>query len=243
MTTIMNLGPPPDLATYEELATEYYLPELHPTCYNLREASALLLGAWLPSRAPAGGIVEVGAGSSLLAELLRRRGRSLAGLLITDSAPAMLAHSAVHVSAGARLMVADAAQLPIRATTVGALVGVLADPYNHEAFWTETARVLRPSGTVAVTVPAWEWSTLYRATEREHNQVAAFVDQRGSALRLPSIVLPFSAQRDLIERAGLRVIRHDVVRLSRIRGPWSRKLAAVGSPDLPVLRGVVATPV
>src|SRR5258708_2843943 len=91
--------------TYELVALEYYDPHKHPTCANFREASAGILRDWLAQLFPngPGRACEVGAGRSILAELLDRQRVPLDDLLITDSSPSMLSYSSGWRQRGSRL--------------------------------------------------------------------------------------------------------------------------------------------
>src|SRR3989442_58588 len=87
--------------TYEDLALEYYDPNLHPTSANFREASAEVLRDWLEFVEFNGAwICEVGAGKSLIPEFLNGR-VCLDRLILVDSSPSMLAYSKPWCVAGA----------------------------------------------------------------------------------------------------------------------------------------------
>src|SRR5690606_35896916 len=80
--------------SYEALASEYYDAVRHPTCANFREASRLIINSWLDTAWPdSGWVCEVGAGQSLLAELIEERELPFDRVLITDASPSMLRHS------------------------------------------------------------------------------------------------------------------------------------------------------
>lgn len=211
--------------SYEDVASEYYDGERHPTAANFRNASALLLEAWLPAAFPQDGeIVEVGAGRSLLAEQLHDVGMPMDSLTLTDASEVMLDYSRVWERYGARIEVADAASLPIEDGTVALLVSILGDPYNTPAFWREVARVLRPDGTCLFTTPSHRWSEAFRAQAEEPPLCAEFVVGGGPVL-VPSFIYPVEEQTRLIEDAGLHVADVSEVRLSQLsKGALSPKI-------------------
>lgn len=225
--------------TYGPLAQEYYDAGCHPTCANFRQASRIVLEAWIGEIWPEEGVVcDVGAGASLLAEIVHGLGLPMARLLLTDGSPAMLKHSTEWGLRGATLAVAPAENLPVATNTVGLLVASLGDPYNSREFWREAGRVLSPGAAAVYTTPAHEWATSYRPVERGEGPAAPPADNFGTALfllrdgsehRVPSLVLSERGQSDLIEAAGLKVeqVRH--VLLSEIAGPaLSPKLTITG---------------
>jgi len=186
---------------YELLGPEYYDATRHPSCAGLRFASKALISALLPVL-PKGVLLDVGAGDSLLAELLTERGRSLNQLLITDANPAMLMHSARWCQFGARTAIVAADELPVRDGEAGLLVSSLGDPYNELDFWREVARVLAPGGQVLFTAPAHGLAL----TLRHGVPFASLLLGDNGATTVPSIVLTEDEQRSMIENAGLKLI-------------------------------------
>src|SRR4051812_31374099 len=80
--------------TYEDLAEEYYDPARHPTSANFRDGSLMLLERSLSLRpSPDGELWDVGAGDSVLAEVLARAGKDLSRVTAVDSSARMLEHS------------------------------------------------------------------------------------------------------------------------------------------------------
>ena len=235
----------PESASYEQIASEYYDPERHPTCANFREASAVILRGWLQSFPPARGIVcEAGAGKSLLAELLAERDPSaLRGLLITDASPSMLRYSGEWESRGARLSLCEASDLPVGDGEVGLLVSSLGDPYNEPAFWDEARRVLSPGGRVFFTTPSHEWATAFRAGAAGAEAMAAAFDlSDGRKLLVPSWIYTDGGQRSLVEGHGLSVEEVVDVRLSELKsGKISPKLVLEVHEDPVVVTGYLVT--
>jgi ubiquinone/menaquinone biosynthesis C-methylase UbiE len=226
------------VASYERLAAEYYDPSQHPTCANFRQASQVLLERLTPD-VPAERSCEVGAGDSLLADLLVRRGRDVAGLLITDAYDAMLEYSRRWEQRGAVLAVARAERLPVANQSILLVVASLADPYDEGSFWSEVARVLMPGGQCLMTTPSWTWAHSFRADGLPED-LAQFELRNGETLYVPSYVREPSDQRHLIERHGLHVVHEDSITLSAIAEPVSEKLRVLAADD-PVVNGYVAT--
>jgi SAM-dependent methyltransferase len=225
--------------TYDALAAEYYDVERHPTCANFRWGSERLLERVVPGP-PDGLICEVGAGDSVLAALLARKGHSLAGLLLTDASLAMLMYSKRWADQGARLEVAAASALPVRDGSVDLLVASLGDPFDCQSWWAEAARVLAPRGQVVLTTPAAGWATGFRGAVDEPSASARFVLADGAVVDVPSYVREPDQERMLIAGAGLRVTAEDAVLRSDLPTPVSAKLDWL-APEDPVVFAYVAT--
>lgn len=198
-----------EAAIYEQLATEYYEVFRHPTCALFRLASARIVGAWLavgnsPS-SPSAAIWEVGAGRSIVAELLAARGGTLRFLTLTDGSAAMLTHSASYREGGASTIVAAADHLPVGDGGIDALVASLGDPYNTDAFWSEVRRSLRPGGGAIFTTPSYEWAYSYRTSKGEPLGSARFSLADGRVVDVPSHILAQADQIALIREHDLEV--------------------------------------
>ena len=217
----------PLAAGYEQLGGEYYDVERHAACAAFRAASKSLVAPLLAE--DLGEIdldcvlVDVGAGNSLLAELLSERGADLEQLLITDSAAAMLGHSEYWQDQGANLMSAAANDLPVADGGASLVTAILGDPYNQEDFWVEMARVLVGGGQVLFTHPSYRWSEVERAGATG----ATFRLTDGQYLTVPSYVRSETEQRAMIEAAGLRVLS-----LTQQR---RREMTSVSAPALDCL--------
>ena len=220
------------------MASEYYDTGRHPTCANFRQASRILLEALVPN-APVARSCEVGAGNSLLAELLWRRHRSLDGLLITDAVPEMLQHSLSWERRGATLAVAPAARLPVPESSLDLLVASLADPYDDRSLWDEVARVLAPGGHCVLTTPSATWAHRFRA-EGSPDGAAEFELEDRTTVYVTSLVRSPEEERLLIEGQGLQVIREAAASLDVLDEPISSKLRVL-NPDDAVVCGVVAS--
>jgi SAM-dependent methyltransferase len=227
--------------SYEQLASEYYDAERHPTCANFREASAIILREWLRRLLPPQGLVcEVGAGKSLAAELLDEQEPSaLRRLLITDASPSMLGYSREWESKGARLTLCESSDLPVADGEVALLVSSLGDPYNEPAFWNEAWRALTPGGLALFTTPSYEWASSFRTSADGEKELAAAFDLFGDGrVFVPSWIYPDDEQRKLIESCGLSVEEATEVRRSALTSrKISPKLLLEDVPDVSVVTG------
>src|ERR1017187_194649 len=96
-----------ELSSFNVVADEYYIPSRHPTCKNFRTGSLMIIAPWLlPAQSDVA--CEVGAGKSIVAELLLTSGRSLNRLLLTDESARTLEYSRQFEAAGATLKVSGA---------------------------------------------------------------------------------------------------------------------------------------
>lgn len=196
--------------TYDAVADEYYDSRAHPTCNNLNRLSHIWLSHTIPRAVDPAASLEVGAGNSILADVMHSRGQRLDGLMLQDASAAMLKHSHRWSEYGARAVVADACAMERREASVDLLVASLADPYNTTAFFAEASRVLRPGGQILLTLPSFEWAVRFRDAASGKAAVSArFVLYSGRALDLPSFVRPLDAQVEMIERAGLMLTKFD----------------------------------
>lgn len=222
------------IGAYDLLAAEYYDSRQHPTCANFREASRNLLDRLTPD-VPASRCCEVGAGDSLLAEVIARRDQDLRGLSLTDAHWAMLEYSRRWEQFGAVLSIAEAARLPLPDASLGLLVASLGDPYNNDGFWSEVARVLEPDGLCLFTTPAWAWASSFRA-DGQLLVRAEFQLRDLRIIEVPSYVRPPSEEIQLIESHDLRVVHIEHIERAMVHEPVSHKLRML-TPDEPVVTG------
>lgn len=225
------------LASYEDVAEEYYDTTMHPTCASLGELSGAFI---LPRIASLSGnektLVEVGVGKSLLAPAWIARGGEANSLFLLDSSPTMLACSEEWGSLGVKLVVADALSLPFADSSVDVIVASLGDPYNLPKFWEEAARTLRPGGLALFTTPAHEWSLSFRPPHQRSS--AEFLRRDGEVLLMPSPVLTEEQQAEMFAEAGLGLEESQSLSVAQLRTPPASKLLCVDE-GVPVLRGYV----
>jgi SAM-dependent methyltransferase len=219
------------LRGYEAIAGEYYDALRHPTCANFREGSRGILSAWLlPIPLEGLTLCEIGAGKSVLAELIGPRLDRLDRLFLIDESSSMLDYSAGWEKQGAHLIVGDASSIPMDAGSVDLAVSSLGDPYNGPAFWAEVRRILRSGGRVFFTTPSYEWARSFRSAQASDLNVAEFELSSGEIVSVPSFVLPVSEQIRLMRDHGL-----DLDRVMDV--PTSALGSAPVSPKLLVGRG------
>jgi hypothetical protein len=183
---------------------------------------------------------EVGAGRSILCEILAGRGRDIGGVVLVDSSMTMLEHSSRWIESGAVMICGDARQLPIPTAALAVLVVSLGDPFNDESFWREASRVLSAGAEAWVTLPAWEWAHPFRQIEDlADRDSAVFRLASGELVRVPSFVLSDRAQREIFKANGLAVLSVHDVRLSDLgEADISPKLlTATAQPDPAIVTG------
>jgi ubiquinone/menaquinone biosynthesis C-methylase UbiE len=220
---------------YSVIANEYYDALLHPTCANFDELSRRYLECRIAEQLfEDRAILEVGAGKSVVADVVRRS-RSSVKLTLLDSSKEMLALS--RKSAGfAEFIVADAKSTGLPEASFDLIVSSLGDPYNTNEFWHEISRLLRPQGVCLFTTPAPEWALAFR--DESHLREAEFVLSDGRIIFVPSFVVTYNEQIALIERARLNIESTEEFCVSDLTGFISPKLKANMRKDNPVvLRG------
>ena len=223
------------LATYDDIAREYYDPARHPTCASLRQLSSNYLVPRLGLLAGDEGLIlEVGVGRSTAAPAWHALGFDPKALLLQDSSPEMLSYSVEWEKAGSRLAVAEADATGLPDSSADVIVASLGDPYNTSSFWREVARVLRPGGVCHFTTPAHEWARRFRSPEAR--AVAEFVRADGSVLFMPSPVYTDQEQGELFSAAGLRLVDSGSLTLEDLVSAPAPKLLCVSNGE-PVVRG------
>jgi SAM-dependent methyltransferase len=143
-------------------------PDFQGPRHELRES--LLLDAFLEAK-PGRVVLDVGAGSGTFSNLLAARGFDVTSTDVTEAALDVL-----RTRVAGRVERADATSLPFPASSFDGLVlgEVLEHVDNDGAALEESARVLRPNGILAVSVPrnpAWfsssdEWAGHFRRYTR-----------------------------------------------------------------------------
>jgi SAM-dependent methyltransferase len=201
--------------TYDCLADEYYIADVHPTCHNFNTLSRKLLDQWLSD--VSGDVLEVGAGRSAVGQIMHSRGSDLHRLEVQDSSQRMLDHSSNLEQLGATLTISDARSIKRTDGSVDTVISSLGDPYNVSIFWEEVWRVLKPGGRAIFTTPSFEWAHRYRrfGTSQDAN-AAEFTLLNGRVALVPSFVYPLQRQIELIQKAGLIVTRFESVGIEQL---------------------------
>lgn len=225
---------------YESLALEYYDEQRHPTCSNFRWASKAFIQDWIEGLDHHLRVLEVGAGKSLLAELLLPAWGGLRHLVALDSSERMLRHSQAFSRWSVRLILGDCCAVPFRDETFDIIAAVLGDAYNGKAFWYEAHRLLRPNGIALFTSPSFEWAAAFRSRELMYR--AEFLLRNGQILPVPSRIYPRDQQIELIESSGLLVKEVTDIPISGLQSQaLSPKLLPWRGPQAPVVTGYVTT--
>jgi SAM-dependent methyltransferase len=231
----------PKPSSYEDVAAEYYDSERHPTCANFREASRLLLRAWLVGKRNTR-LCEIGAGKSVVAEIFSDLGYTLEHVTLVDESPSMLSYSKPWIRDGAKLELGSSSHLPFAASEIDLIVSCLGDPYNGAPFWQEVQRVLRNGGECMLTTPSYDWATNFRRKTHSDLGSALFELADGTQLLLPSVILSPTDQTALVESCGLQVRKIQHVSVESLSGQSISPKLLVGS-QLKVVTGyVVAKP-
>lgn len=152
---------------------------------------------------PAGRVVDVGCGTGLLLEMLlaRHPGAHASGV---DLSPEMLSRARSRLGGRAKLLLGDAAALPLASSRFDAVVSSSALHHwpRPERALGEIARVLRPGGQLVVTdwsddhLPTRLLSGLLRWTDPSHHRTYSVRELRG-----------------MLQRAGFRAIEDRRYRL------------------------------
>ena len=243
MTRAFRFRADSEAHAYGPLADEYYDPQLHPTCANFRAGSTLLLRRMLARvTVDRVAVCEVGAGRSIIPDLVPDWAERLRELVLVDASPEMLAHSAAAIQQGAVPQIADARDLPFPAKRFDLVIASLGDPFNDRAFWREVRRVLAPGGACLFTCPAYDWARAFRGKHGSGMMGRAeFVTKGGDACVVPSLIRPPAAQIEMIKDAGLSLIDHEAIPFDAIdERSRSWKLCAERGRDAPVVEGYVA---
>jgi SAM-dependent methyltransferase len=228
--------------SYSRLADEYYDEVRHPTCANFRYASAIVLRTYLPRLLQYGdSVCELGAGRSLLAEVLKDMSRHdiIARLVISDASFDMVSHSLRWTNRGALVECADASDLPHGDEAFNLVVALSGDPYNEEKTWKEVARVLKTGGYYVFTTPSYHWSANYRKITNSEMNSAEFELRNASKMVVPSFILPAEMQKHEMGKVGLWTIAYKIVRLSDIRGQNVSSKLQLGDDSLPVIEAYI----
>ena len=201
---------------------EYYDSILGPAQLH---AMAADLVKRLPVR-PKGDVLELACGTGIVTERLRERVDANFRLVATDISDAMLAYARNKVKGKIDWRVADAAALPFKDETFGAVVcalGVMFVPDKAKLF-AETRRVLTEGGMLLFN--AWD-----RLELNPHAQAASEVMQQlfpGDAemdfSRIPYSFNDEDAIRSLVEAARFRAIEIAKVKI-KVACPSARTFA------------------
>jgi hypothetical protein len=223
---------------YDALADEYYNEDLHPTCANFREASRMLVRAWLSSYGLKSPACDLGAGKSLLCEVADELAITRSGIVAVDSGVRMLNHTrAQWPDMDAQCLRAEVSDLPFTSGSQCRALASLGDPYNDLVFWTELARVLCPAGSALFTTPSYAWAFSYRSRVHDDTREAVFQLRHGEVVWTPSVVLDPLSQERMIDEAGLVVTGYAEAAADSLTGRLSPKVRVALGPNDPIVVG------
>jgi len=220
---------------YQVIADEYYDKDRHQTCANFGELSCLFLYERLRKLAiTAKNALEVGAGRSILAQVLEDTHLPLSRVTILDQSSGMLKHSKRWIEAGAVPIIADARHTGLRDSTFDLIVSSLGDPYDSPNFWLEMRRIIDDNGVFLFTTPSFEWSSRFRAASERDK--AEFSLRGGRSILAPSFTRPIAEELTLIIASGFEIVEEFMPTKDAIIGPHSSKLNVIRkAPQGPVL--------
>lgn len=206
------------IGTYDDLALEYYDAECHPTCANFHEASKILIKKWFYQFGiEASTILEVGAGKSVVAELLTEDNKPLLSLILLDSSPKMLEYSEDWIRRGAQRIIAYVDDMRIKPGSVTAVISSLGDAYNTDGFWSQVETVLVPNGIVIFTTPSYDWAASFRNPINPNSMTRAeFELIDGRHICVPSFIYPPKDQIALMRKFGLYIKEKENLPLSSL---------------------------
>ncbi len=197
-----------DFDYYSKVGQEYYDAERHPTCAAFGEASFALLKQSVPPEFGSSGqiISDIGAGQSVVAQLLGNRIDRVKALYLIDNSPEMLGYSKkLHFSNVVRC-ITSASEIDSLGVHFDFVVGGLGDPYNDVGFWKAVSRSLCDDGVCFYTTPSFEWASTYRSTNLSETPDSALFELRdGQRVHLPSFIFNESEQTKLMNSFGLAV--------------------------------------
>jgi len=204
------------MAAYDLIAAEYYSEVKHGACRNFRQASETLVKAMIDIQ-PEDKVLEVGAGMSFAAPLMKEQNLSLSNLCLADSSDGMLSHSEKWRAEGATLLLSAAEAIPLADKSINIVISLMGDPYNNPLFWLEMSRVLSSQGQIIMTVPAYQWNRLHG-----DGQQAIFTTEKGKRVSVPSFVFEYQQQVMMVERVGFLLEEYCLFSKGELQGKVSK---------------------
>tara|TARA_R110000772_G_scaffold134825_1_gene243525 strand:- start:550 stop:1299 length:750 start_codon:yes stop_codon:yes gene_type:complete len=204
---------------YSVVAPEYYDDDVHPTCASFREASFLVLEAYLSRKSLIGQVVcDLGGGKSIIAEHFSKLKMRPLKIDIRDVSEEMLRHSQHFARNDVHLMKQDARDLAQSNTRYDVIAAFLADPFNNVEAWRAVHTSLQSNGELLFVTPSWEWSSTFRnCAPDEKEDSARFLLKNGGEVFVPSIVLPEKQQVSMFENVGFKLLEMFHVPLATLR--------------------------
>jgi hypothetical protein len=215
-----SLGIPED-RSYDDVASEYYDEDLHPTCADFRLASRIYLRKLFELSHPDGRIADVGCGRSLVANFRKEQ------LVLIDKSARMLAQNLFALETLETRLI-DVEKESIGASEFDWIFAILGDPYNTPEAWHNLAEGLKVGGQCVFIVPASEWARKFRLESvGEKPNLARFLTSKGEIVFLPSLVVEPEIQKNMIANAGLHLVAIERVLVGDLPFVRSPKISKV----------------
>jgi SAM-dependent methyltransferase len=183
-------------APYDQIAGEYY-DAFHKTCRNFDQTTFKALTSVRSLLPQSGLILDIGSGKGRCVEFL---GVDANRIIQLDNSRAML-----DLSPREECLIRiqhDAEQLPFLSKEFSCVTAFLCDPYLGLDFLAEAYRVLRTSGLLLATTPAYEWGTALRRGISIDSSETRFKTLAGSEIRVPSVLVPRDRLVEMLRRVG-----------------------------------------
>ena len=228
------------IVSYSYIATEYYDEVSHPTCANFRIASKLIISGFLQSLDIKNliHILELGAGKSVVAEILEESGINFDSVIISDNDGIMLNYSKNNFDNDKytyRLL--DAENIDLPSTSCDLIVSSLGDPYNSDKFWDEVYRVLKPGGICLYTTPSYDWSSDFRINDSA-SHFAEFQTKTHELVYVPSYIYETQMQVEILKNHNFSVLDLQEISLKQLKSnSISSKLITGKGDELSIVTG------
>lgn len=220
---------------YSFIAHEYYDAKRHPTCANFREASKSLIHEHLKAvqMNKVNSILEIGAGKSIILELILNFDLQNKDIIISDKEIEMLKYSEeLALKNNCKLTQLDAQETGLTESSIDLIISSLGDPYNTRKMWNEIYRVLSPNGIIIFTTPSFQWSSEFRKNSKE-DSFAEFLTTQNKLVRVPSYIYNFENQKIIIESSGFSILNFSEFKLNMLtESEISNKLKITRNPSI-----------
>lgn len=161
-------------------------------------------------------VLDVGSGRGFLLEVLRRQ--TMGRVTCLDSSIRMLISEEYRDSIRSIRRVAGSAWwLPFKADSFSLLTASLADPFLNYQSLQEMRRVLRPGGTLLLSIPTNLWAKTLRAIAGLPSVTTEFRLSSGDVAQVVSLTYSESELKDMLKRNRLEVVQFQTVYAGALR--------------------------